>query len=834
MASIGTTLAIYDQMTAPLNNIRGALEKTTSSLDSLAQSANTTFDDSTYQEMESNLRDMAGAIEHAEQTQYGLNSAINQTEESINNNHNQQQRFTEEVQNSVNAMDVLKGVAVKLGGVLTAGKFIKGGMDRLMGVDTAQAKLMALGHNAQGVEMITTNALDSVTGTAFRMEEAVTTAATAVAAGIKPGMELERYLSLTGDTAAVAGASMSEMGAIFNKITTSGRIQAQELNQLGDRGIPIIQMLSDELGVAATEVRELASAGEISSQQFLNAIDSGFGGAAKIMGEASLQATIDNIGASLGRMSANFLNGANDGRGFFDTVKPLLVDLLGWMRSIEGYFAIVGQVVGQVFNSIITLVSNVANAFSTYWGIIQPILWGVIALLIVYNSTMGISWLLTMKDAAVKAWNTAVTWAQATATFVQTVAQHGLNAALGLGISKWMIYAMVVIALVAIFYAVIAAINHFTGSAISATGLITGAFAWMGALIMNILIGIANIGIITVNLLVNVFNLGLYGIQMAWIGLVALVLVVLDAIINAGISAAEIVANTWNGAVYGLQMAFYKFGEFVASIMQAVGQGSVGVINSALGAISNLVNFAISGLNTLIKMANKIKGVDIGTIGEVDLKVGSGVQSAIDNFGSGMTAPTRAANVSFERSSLASDYLGSVNVPEFPSMGSTFDTLDFVDMGSWFDKGYDWGEGMADKVKDFSLTDTISDWLGIEGMEGIEDYDQMIQDLEGMNNIDDIGKGGSSAMDDALDSLGNIADNTGAIKDNTGASKEDLKYMRDLNARSAARRNYQEITINLGGVNNTVNNEQDLDGVIDYIVEGLDRAVSKSVEGVHH
>lgn len=834
MASIGTTLAIYDQMTAPLNNIRGALEKTTSSLDSLAQSANTTFDDSAYRDLESGLNDISGAIEHAEQTQNGLNSAINQTEESINNNHNQQQQFTEEVQNSVNAMDVLKGVAVKLGGVLTAGKFIKGGMDRLMGVDTAQAKLMALGHNAQGVEMITTNALDSVTGTAFRMEEAVTTAATAVAAGIKPGMQLENYLSLVGDTAAIAGSSMTEMGSIFNKVTTSGRVQTQELNQMLDRGIPIIHMLADEMGVAETQVRELASAGEISSQQFLNAIDAGFGGAAEIMGQASLSAIIDNIGASLGRMSANLINGKNDGIGFFDTMKPMLVDLLGWMRSVEKYFAIVGQVIGTVFNSIISIGTNVANVFINHWGIIQPILWGIIGALVVYNSTMGIAWAIAMKNVAVKIWDTGVRWANAVATFAQKVAQDGLNAALGLGISKWMIYAMVVIALVAIFYAVIAAINHFTGASLSATGLIAGAFAWMGALIMNILIAIVNTGIMTVNLLVNVFQVGIWGIQMAWIGLVTLVLVVLDAIINAGISAAEIVTNTWNGAVYGLQMAFYKFGEFVASIMQAVGQGSVGVINSALGAISNLVNFAISGLNTLIKMANKIKGVDIGTIGEVDLKVGSGVQSTIDNFGSGMTAPTRAADVSFERSSLASDYLGSVNVPEFPSMGSTFDTLDFVDMGSWFDKGYDWGEGMADKVKDFSLTDAISDWLGIEGMEGIEDYDQMIQDLEGMNNIDDLGKGGSSAADKMADSLGNIADNTDAIKNNTGASKEDLKYMRDLSNRSAARRNFQEISINLGGITNQVSKDQDLDGVIDYIVKGLDRAVSASVEGIHH
>src|SRR5690606_1839380 len=103
------------------------------------------------------------------------------------------------------------------------------------------------------VTEIMDNALASVTGTAFRMEDAVNTAAAAVAAGVKPGRQLERYLSLTADAAAIAGTNLNEMGAIFNKITTSGMIQAEELNQISDRGIPIYQMLAEQMGVAAQE-----------------------------------------------------------------------------------------------------------------------------------------------------------------------------------------------------------------------------------------------------------------------------------------------------------------------------------------------------------------------------------------------------------------------------------------------------------------------------------------------------------------------------------------------------------------------------------------------------
>src|SRR5690625_7419914 len=45
------------------------------------------------------------------------------------------------------------------------------GFDRLMGIDTARAKLGALGHDAESVEEIMNNALEAVRGTSYRSEE---------------------------------------------------------------------------------------------------------------------------------------------------------------------------------------------------------------------------------------------------------------------------------------------------------------------------------------------------------------------------------------------------------------------------------------------------------------------------------------------------------------------------------------------------------------------------------------------------------------------------------------------------------------------------------------
>lgn len=82
------------------------------------------------------------------------------------------------------------------------------GFQRLTAIDDAQAKLTGLGNSASNVKAIMGDALKSVKGTAFGMGEAATTAAGSVAAGIKPGKDLERTLKLTADAATIAGTDM--------------------------------------------------------------------------------------------------------------------------------------------------------------------------------------------------------------------------------------------------------------------------------------------------------------------------------------------------------------------------------------------------------------------------------------------------------------------------------------------------------------------------------------------------------------------------------------------------------------------------------------------------
>jgi len=140
---------------------------------------------------------------------------------------------------------------------------------------------------------------------------------------------------------------------------------------------------------------------------------------------------------------------------------------------------------------VLDIVSKIAGVIIGNWSWIEPIIWGIIAALIVYNATMGIAWLTTMKNMAANILNGIASGIETVQIIAMTLAQDGLNAALALCPIAWIIIA--IIALIAIFYAVIAAINHFAGTSLSATGIIMGVFATVGAFIANIFLGLLQI-----------------------------------------------------------------------------------------------------------------------------------------------------------------------------------------------------------------------------------------------------------------------------------------------------------------------------------------------------
>tara|TARA_R110000868_G_scaffold172824_2_gene408822 strand:- start:73 stop:2394 length:2322 start_codon:yes stop_codon:yes gene_type:complete len=205
----------------------------------------------------------------------------------------------------------LFAVAIAGAGIAAAsvGIALSKGFERLQGIEEAQAKLVGLGNTTEDVSLIMENALSAVRGTAFGMADAATIAASAVAAGVAPGEDLAYYLKTVADASYIAGVELSDMGNILNKATTSGKAQNDVLGQLSERGIPIYQMLGEVAGVAAGEIFDMASEGEISSKMLMTALSTNLGGAALESGN-TVAGSFANMNAAIGRVGANLLTGA--------------------------------------------------------------------------------------------------------------------------------------------------------------------------------------------------------------------------------------------------------------------------------------------------------------------------------------------------------------------------------------------------------------------------------------------------------------------------------------------------------------------------------------------
>ena len=264
---------------------------------------------------------------------------------------------------------------------------VQGGFNRALSIEQAEFKLQGLGHSAEEVDKIMENSLASVKGTAYGLDEAATVAASAVAAGVKPGEDLERTLKLVGDAATISGRDMNSMGAIFNKVAASGKMTGEELNQLTDAGIPMLQLLGDSLGKTNEEVRDMVSKGKIGFDEFRNAIEQGMSGAALTMGQ-TFSGALDNTKAAMSRLGKTFMDpfmkGMTPALGTLTDIIDMVAS--GTTKGLEEKTKLLsdqlGGMINNVLDSLLPLIENaipvleqlLTNLFNKLPGLLDKIL----------------------------------------------------------------------------------------------------------------------------------------------------------------------------------------------------------------------------------------------------------------------------------------------------------------------------------------------------------------------------------------------------------------------------------------------------------------------------
>lgn len=699
MATLEQTLRINDIMTRPLRNITASVNILISNFERL-------------QRVSANPIDIAG-MQAAREHIAKANVQLDQVEQSINQSNQAQQGFNRSLRSGSDAAGALwnkiKGVAVSAGGLFGA-KQILDLSDQLTG---AQARLNLIVDDGGSVaaleQKIMASAQRSRAGYLDTMQS-VSKLGLLAGKAFSNNDEMIRFAELMNKNFVIAGASTQESSAAMyqlNQAMASGRLQGDEYRSIIENAPLLAQSIEDYMrNVVKAEgtMKDWASEGMLTADVIKNAL---FSSADEIeerfaqmpMTWSQIWTLMQNKAISVFQPILKRLNEIANSKKFAVVTDGLINGLAG-----------VARIAGWVFELMI----NIASVIIDNWSWISPIIYGVAAAFLAYQiATKGAAAATAILTAA--KYLAVPAYALFTgATMASTAAQWGLNAALYACPLVWIM--IIIIAIIAVIYAAIAAVNHFAGTSISATGAICGAF----------MVALAFIG----NLFITLYNL---------------VVDVGVMIYNIIADVANFIGNVFNDPIGAVCRLFFGLADTVLHILQSLASAIDTIFGSNLAA--------------------SVQGWRDSLGGWVDKTFGKG-----------------------------NEIVAKMSADDFK--------LGRFEYGAAWDMGYSFGEGIDNKISD------LFNFKGLDPL--LPDWDSMMQNV------------------------GDTAANTARTADALDIADEDLKYIRDLAERDIIdRTTVASITVDMGGVSNTINSPMDLDGVVTYIADYVSEGLAVAVEGVH-
>ena len=390
---------------------------------------------------------------------------------------------------------------------------------------------------------------DITTGTAYGLD----VAAMAVQNFTTRGMGIGNATSEVGkwaDAVAFYGdgtnESLTTVTDALGKMMTKGTVEMEQLNRLTDNGINAVGMYAQATGRSAADVQSDLSDGIISSMDFISTVSTAFeegtngvlniSGAAKEAG-ATWATTIANAKAAITRGWISLIDNANAAlaNAGFGTILDGIRELGETAERVMGKIGIAVGTTLTILSPAFQFMQDAAGFIADNWSILEPIVWGLIAALVVYNATMGIAWLTTLQNIAAKIAHALASAAETVAIFALIAAQDGLNAALAACPLTWII--ILIIAIIALIFAVCTAIAKMTGVANTGFGVICGGISVAIQFFKNLGLTVADIALgigMAINTLgqniMTAFGNAIRAVQSWWYGLLSTVMTVISGI----------------------------------------------------------------------------------------------------------------------------------------------------------------------------------------------------------------------------------------------------------------------------------------------------------------
>lgn len=710
MSSIQTGIELQDNFTNVMYSIIDAMSEAVYAADDLQSAMNESVNTSAYDQMQADIQQTANELNEASQNQNNFNQEIRAGTQQAN-------ELTNTIKRAVAAYVSIQSVGKAL--------------DISDELASTTARLNLMNDNLQSTQELTNMvyaAAQDARGSFGDMASNVAKLGTLAGDTFSSSAEIVAFANQLNKQMKLSGASTEEASSAMLQLTQSlakGTLNGDELTSVMENGSMVIQTIADYMGVAQGEIKDLAADGQVTSDIII----------AAMLGAADeTNAAFATLPLTWSDIWQNIKNAA------LVAFQPVLQRINDFANStvVQNFangvieaMAVISNVVLNIFD----LIGTVGGFIADNWSVISPIIYGVIAALAVYAAYLGIVKGIEIASAAATAIHSVamsakigVMAALTGQTMAATAAQMGYNGALYACPIVWII--VLIIALIAIIFAVCNAIAKMTGVANSGFGVITGG----------------------VNVVIQFFkNLGLTVANIAL------------GIGNAIAALASNMMTAFHNAICSIQSWFY-----------------------------NLLSTALSVIEGICAALNKLPFVEFDY---------SGISSAADDY---------AAKAS-EAAGNKEDYQSISDA--FNEGFTTFDAFQDGWASDAFNAGAAWGDGVADKVSNFSLSDVF----GQTDIPNVGDYTSGFSDAIANSGVGD--------------GIGNIDDNTGKIKDSLEVSEDELKYLRDIAEQEAINRfTTAEVTINQTN-NNNVSSDTDLDGFITALDDAMGEAIESITEG---
>ena len=487
MGNIRAAIALYDGVTSPLQSMHKAMGVVLNTFEAMQQASGRAVD--------------TAAIREAREEWAKAGTAFDAIEENIRQANNEQQKFNNSIRggsNSANGLlSTIKKIAVAAGGIA--------GINKVLNISdelaSTKARLNLLVDDGGSVDVLE----QKIMASAQRSRSAYFDTASAVAKlGLNAGNafngdmdQVIAFMEQVNKQFVIGGATAQEQSNAMIQLTqamAAGALRGEELNSILDGAPGIARAIEKYMGIAEGSIKTVAQEGKVTAEVVKNAMFA--------MADET-NAKFDSMPKTWAQIWVDMKNQA------LSMFAPILTKINQIGNSTKFQKVTTGLInglaaVANVASSALDILIAIASVFVDNWGIIQPLVLGIAAAMLLYNGYLIANNAITAISnaqkglAAVQAYKAAVAnttlaateKAEAMAKASATAAQYGFNAALLACPLTWIL--LIIIAVIAAIYMIVAAINKLTGSTISATGIICGVVAVAGAFLLNCAIGVLN------------------------------------------------------------------------------------------------------------------------------------------------------------------------------------------------------------------------------------------------------------------------------------------------------------------------------------------------------